>query len=128
MADGDSLEKRLELAALMSAYAQLLTERQRETLRMYYEEDLSLSEIAEQTGVSRQGVHDALTRAARDMRGYEEKLGLLRRDREARGAIKALFRAADALPGGAQAQAVRDALSALTAALEIDGLDADTEP
>ena len=57
----------------------MLTERQRDLLRLYYTEDLSLAEIGALTGVSRQAVHDLLRRALSAMRQYEARLGLAER-------------------------------------------------
>ena len=58
-------------------YGQLLTEKQRDIVEMYYTDDLSLSEISEQIGISRQGVYDALKRAESILVEYETRLGLV---------------------------------------------------
>ena len=58
-------------------YGALLTKRQSEVMQLYHEENLSLSEIAEEFGISRQGVHDALKNAQEALTTYEEKLGLV---------------------------------------------------
>jgi|GEM_PF-1003258 len=67
------------VAALRELYGSLLTERQREMLSWYYEYDLSLAEIAEQAGVSRQAVHDLLRRGVAVLEGYERRLRLVER-------------------------------------------------
>lgn len=67
------------MTMLFDFYGELLTERQKEFYELYYDEDLSLSEIAEQCGISRQGVWDNIRRAEAAMRGIEEKTGLIRR-------------------------------------------------
>ena len=77
----EEIEKKVELAWLMAFYGGLLTEKQREVLAMHCEEDMSLGEIAQVAGVSRQGVHDMLTRAARRLFEMEEKLGMAARFR-----------------------------------------------
>ncbi len=77
----EEIEKKVELAWLMAFYGGLLTEKQREVLAMHCEEDMSLGEIANDAGVSRQGVHDMLTRAARRLFEMEEKLGMAARFR-----------------------------------------------
>jgi hypothetical protein len=64
---------------LLDFYGELLTDKQRECFDLHYNEDLSLSEIAEQLGVSRQGVWDNIRRAEAAMREIEEKTGLIRR-------------------------------------------------
>ena len=64
------------LSGLYGFYSALLTERQREIFELYYQNDLSFSEIAENTGVSRPAVCDALMRVEKKMRDYEDKLNL----------------------------------------------------
>ena len=82
--EGRELERRLELGRLLDFYGPLITEHRREIVRMYCEEDMSLAEIAQamtEAGqpVTRQGVYDALTKSEKQLAGYEEKLGLMRR-------------------------------------------------
>jgi predicted DNA-binding protein YlxM (UPF0122 family) len=72
-------EKIVQIALLFDFYGQLLTEKQIEIIDMYYNNDLSLSEISEQLGISRQGVYDTLKRAEKTLFEYEDKLGLLNR-------------------------------------------------
>lgn len=62
---------------LYDFYGALLSERQREVMELYHEENLSLAEIADEFGISRQGVHDALHKAEKSLEMYEEKLGLV---------------------------------------------------
>lgn len=80
-------DKITEGSLLYDFYGQLLTERQKEVLRLYHEENYSLSEIAEEFGISRQAVHDALKNAEKSLVSYEEKLGLVKRFSESRAAI-----------------------------------------
>ena len=75
------IEKNLEIGVLLDLYGGLLTERQREMMSMYYDDDLSLSEIAEQYGISRQGVHDAVKRGAEALAQYESVMGLAEEQR-----------------------------------------------
>ena len=72
-------ESRLMQAMLLDFYGELLTEKQRECYDLHYNEDLSLSEIAEQSGISRQGVWDNIRRAEASLKQIEEKTGLIRR-------------------------------------------------
>ena len=72
---------------LYDFYGELLTERQKEVMELYNEENLSLAEIAEEFGISRQGVHDALHKAQKALEDYEQKLGLVERFSVAREAI-----------------------------------------
>ena len=69
------LEKSVEIGTLCAFYGGLLTDRQLDALRLHYEEDLSLGEIAEELGVSRQNVHELITRSVQKLRRYEEALG-----------------------------------------------------
>lgn len=77
------IERTLRISRLFDIYGPLLTDRQRELIELHYGQDLSLGEIADQDGISRQAVHDQLTRAEKALAGYEERLQLLaRRQRE----------------------------------------------
>ncbi|MBC7104325.1 MAG: YlxM family DNA-binding protein [Firmicutes bacterium] len=67
------------MTLLYDFYGELLTRHQRELVRLYYGEGLSLGEIARDFGISRQAVYDALRRAEETLCGYEEKLGLVAR-------------------------------------------------
>ena len=70
------MEKHVRLSCLLGLYGELLTARQRELLSLSVDEDLSLSEIAQREGISRQGVRDALERGANQLETLETKLGL----------------------------------------------------
>lgn len=75
----DEVSRKIELAWLTAFYGGLLTDKQRQVLALHCEEDLSLGEIAQEAGISRQGVHDMLTRAAQRLFEMEEKLGMAAR-------------------------------------------------
>ncbi len=75
---------------LLDFYGPLLTEKQRQCFDLHVNEDLSLSEIAEQSGVSRQGVWDNIRRAEAAMKDIEEKTGLIRRFTQTREALERL--------------------------------------
>ena len=68
-----------EYSILYDFYGPLLSERQREVFELYNEENLSLSEIGANLGVSRQAVHIAVNKAGAELAAYEEKLGLIAR-------------------------------------------------
>ncbi|WP_042316784.1 YlxM family DNA-binding protein [Desulfofarcimen acetoxidans] len=70
------MEKVAWVTLLYDFYGQLLTEKQQKFLELYYEDDLSLGEIADKFTVSRQAVHDSLKRAVQILVKYEEELGL----------------------------------------------------
>lgn len=73
------MEKVARMNLLYDFYGQLLTDRQRRFVELYYAHDLSLGEIAEQFGVSRQAVYDTLKRSEQSLVDYEKKLGLMER-------------------------------------------------
>ena len=72
---------------LLDFYGDLLTDKQRECFSLYYNEDLSLSEIAEQRGISRQGVWDNIRHAEAALREIEEKTGLIARFEQTKAAL-----------------------------------------
>ncbi len=67
------------MTMLFDFYGEVLTERQKELFDLYYNEDLSLAEIAENCGISRQGVRDGIVRAETTMQDLEDKTGLVKR-------------------------------------------------
>lgn len=69
-------EKNLRISLLLDFYGELLGENKRRAVEMYYNEDLSLAEIADATGITRQGVRDCIEKAKAQLLFYEEKLGL----------------------------------------------------
>ena len=69
------MEKNVEISLLLSFYKNMLTERQADTVELYYNEDLSLSEVGAELGISRQGVRDNLKRAEAILYDVESKLG-----------------------------------------------------
>ena len=77
-------EKDLRISYLLDFYGDVLTERKKEVLDMYYNEDLSLAEIAEQIGISRQGVRELIKKAEDELLFLEEKLGLAKKMRALR--------------------------------------------
>ena len=70
----------LEIVLLYDYYGDLLTDRQKECFELRYNEDLSLGEIGEELGISRQGVYDNLNRTEQLLRNMEQKTGCVRRD------------------------------------------------
>ena len=77
------MAKDLELTILFDIYAPLLTEKQRDTLDLYYNEDLSLGEIAETTGTTRQAVMNCIRKSEARLRELEALIGLAERSKEA---------------------------------------------
>ena len=84
----EKLEKSVEIGTLCAFYGGLLTQKQQDALRLYYEEDFSLGEIADELEVSRQNVHELITRSAQKLRKYEEALGSMKRAEETARQLK----------------------------------------
>ncbi len=70
------MAKNLEISMLYDFYGGLLTEKQQEVIELYYNEDLSLAEIAAHSGISRQGVRDSIKRAEHQLTEFETQLEL----------------------------------------------------
>ena len=87
----------LEMSLLFDYYGGMLTPKQRECFDMRYNQDLSLGEIGQVLGVSRQGVHDNLTRTEALLRKMEENIGCVSRDLERRKALRVILEAAGKL-------------------------------
>ncbi|MDO4870078.1 MAG: YlxM family DNA-binding protein [Bacillota bacterium] len=85
---------------LYDFYGALLTDRQREVMELYHEENLSLAEIAAEMEISRQGVHDALKKAEKALDGYEQKLGLVDKFQQTSRSIQEIDRRIDDIIGG----------------------------
>lgn len=105
-----AMEKKVSLSWMLAFYGELLTENQREMARLYWEEDLTLAEIAQQFSVSRQSVHDTVSRTEKQLEALEEKLGLMRRFRAMEEGLQACAREL------AQIEATRESQPHLTAA------------
>ena len=106
---------RAEIALLLDFYGNTLTERQRHTAELYFQEDLSLAEIAEMTGITRQGVRDGLKKAEKALFGLEEKLGIAARFLRQRKLLSEARTAALRLP---ESEEKKPLLAAVEAALE----------
>ena len=83
-------DQALQMTMLYDFYGDLLTQRQREFYDLYYNEDLSLAEIAENYGITRQGVRDVIVRAEAILNGFEEKTGIVRRFLHVRSTVQEL--------------------------------------
>ena len=108
-----------EMAMLFDYYGSMLTDKQREYIEMRYNQDLSLGEIADTLGVSRQAVCDNLTRTEALLRRMEENIGCVKRDMLRRTAIQEILDAATVLDASsdpailASVQRIRAALHTL---------------
>lgn len=76
------MAKNLEISLLLDFYGDMLTEKQRDVVELYYNEDLSLAEIASHSGITRQGVRDSIKRAESQLLDYEDRLRLADRFRK----------------------------------------------
>lgn len=76
------MSKNIENAILLDTYGSMLTEKQYDTLSLYYDEDLSLSEIAENMGITRQGVHKCIRTSEEYLTQLEETLGFAEKYRK----------------------------------------------
>ena len=85
------------MSMLYDFYGDLLTDRQKEFYDLYYNEDLSLAEIAENYGISRQGVRDVIVRGEAALTEIEDKTHLIRRFHEMHSQLSAVDAAADKL-------------------------------
>ena len=109
----------LEMALLFDYYGGMLTEKQRDCFDMRYNQDLSLGEIAESLGVSRQAVNDNLTRTEALLRRMEENIGCIKRDMLTRSAVDEILRAVTVLDASSdpavseQAQRIKAAVQTL---------------
>ena len=87
----------VEMLLLFDYYGDMLTERQRMCLDLRYNQDLSLAEIAQELGVSRQGVHDNILRAEAHLQKMEAKTGCVRRYMQSRLAMQTILKTVSAL-------------------------------
>ena len=110
----------LEMALLYDYYGGMLTERQRICFDMRYNQDLSLGEIGEALGVSRQAVCDNLARTEESLRRMEENIGCVSRNQKSRKALQTIADAAAALENHTdeQVRALANRISAAVKELE----------
>ena len=102
------------MALLYDFYGDVLTERQKEFYELYYNEDLSLSEIAENYGISRQGVRDVIVRAEATLTELEDKTGIIRRFHVMQDQLKEVQSAVDTIAALNAQQFQNDQLEVLT--------------
>lgn len=85
------MDKHIEISILWQIYGKLLTEKQYKVLNDYYNEDLSLSEIAEINNISRQGVRDIIKKGEAKLFEYEEKLEIMKKTQENEKTLQLIF-------------------------------------
>ncbi len=96
--------KNLDFVLLLDCYGSLLTDRQYSLLDGYYNEDLSLAELAEPLGISRQAVHDSIRRGERQLEAFEAQMGIAKRLRQYRALFTEIEALSRDLTGDAAAQ------------------------
>lgn len=104
-------EKNLRIGFLLDFYGELLTERKRMVLDYYYNDDLSLAEIADEIGISRQGVRDLIKKSGDELEFYEEKLGMAKRFSAAREKSAKLLRLLEDAGIGGEIRALAEDLA-----------------
>ena len=107
------------MSLLLDYYGGLLTEKQKTYFDLYYNQDLSLSEIAEQEGISRQGVHDAISRAETLLREMERAAGCVARAHRLRLALEQIRDAAQRLAASSDPEVQSCAQRILSAAASV---------
>ena len=107
------MDKAIMRTMLLDFYGELLTEKQQEYYDLHYNADLSLQEIAEQSGVSRQAVWDIIRRAEQSLMGFEEKTGLVARAVKRRQAVEELEELVSRLPDCGEKQELARRLAEL---------------
>ena len=109
-----------EMALLFDTYGSMLTEKQRSCFDMRYNQDLSLGEIADELGVSRQAVNDNLTRTEALLRRMEENIGSVKRDMLTRSAVQQILDAAAVLDASSDPAVVTLARRIIAAAQSLE--------
>lgn len=110
-----NMSKNLNMSVLMDFYGQLLTDKQRESLEFYYNDDLSLGEIADELEISRQGVRDFIKRGEKQLTEFEEKLGLAKRFEDIKENINEINGLTDKIEKQTGSMPELDSLKAMTA-------------
>ncbi len=100
------MEKIAETSLLYDFYGQLLTEKQRQVMALYHEENLTLSEIAGEFSISRQAVHDTLKKAEQSLTEYENKLGLVEKFMKSSQALEEIEKEIDEIAAAATDAAI----------------------
>lgn len=88
MANSAGAEKNYKVGMLLDFYGELLSARQRDILDLYYNDDLSLSEVSEECGITRQGVRDAIVKGEKQLLDFENRLGLLEKSEKNKETLK----------------------------------------
>jgi hypothetical protein len=102
------MEDRFKMSILMDLYGTLLTDKQRDILNLYYNDDLSLAEIAENMQTSRQAVFDIIKRCHKILLEYESKLGLMEKEISRENSKIEMLRMLDSLAEGYESHRISE--------------------
>ncbi len=116
------MAKNYDYAVLLDFYGDLLTEKRRDFVNYYYNDDLSLAEIAENEGLTRQGVRDTIRRAQEQLAAYEARLHMAQTFRTLSQKAALLLSLADEAERGSEAQRAKALERIRAAALELQNL------
>ena len=124
-------EKNMKFPLLLDTYGVLLTERKREILDYYYNDDYSLSEISELTGISRQGVRDSIKKSEEEIYGYESRLKIVEKyeeiaglcERAASAAVRLMEESGDVSARAKEILSLLERLKAITGTQTADVLE-----
>ncbi len=103
----EKLARTVRVAVLVDLYGELLTHGQLRMVKLYFDEDLSFGELAEEFQVSRQAVHETVRRAVESLEDYERKLGLMKRLESQRALLERLEAELAGVPLGPAADRLR---------------------
>lgn len=118
----EALLRKVDIDWLLTIYGAMLTDKQRAIATLYFEEDYSLAEIAQQEGVSRQSVHDTLHRVEKQLRMLEDKLGMRKRLTKVQTNLESALDALNASNVQSARESIEMALNLLTDEEDANGL------
>ena len=110
-------EKDMHFCILLDFYGDILTDRQREMLECYYNDDMSLAEIADSIGISRQGVRSAIKKGTDILTEMESKLGLVNRFRKVQPLVARISGELITLRNSSEATATREEIDKILSQL-----------
>lgn len=120
----DNMDKSIEISLLFDFYGELLSKKKREASSLYFNEDLSLSEISEHMGITRQGVSDLIRRSESELYEFEDKLGLYSRFEAINASAEKIRKLSADIAESCDGQTKTKALEILSEAEKIEKLEA----
>ena len=118
------MEKSMEISLLFDFYGELLSEKKREAASLYFNEDLSLSEIAQHMGITRQGVSDLIRRSESELYTFEDKLGLYSRFEAINASALKIRELSESIEKQTTGEVKTKALEIMSEAVKIEQLEA----